>query len=247
MVGGVHGDEPSGPTAIERILAADLDYRRPVAFVIANEEALSAGQRFVDEDLNRAFPGDPDDPTHESRLAARLTDLLADLETLSMHSTQSYGNPFAIVREVDGFVRQVVPHLSVEAVVDVGEFDGGRLFDSVRDLVEIECGFQGSEEAADNAEAIVREYLAVTGAIDATPRRARELPLYRLTTSIPKTAAPEYEVFASNFERVAEGERFAAAGGEPVRADDEFYPVLLSAEGYEERFGYGATYVGTVG
>jgi succinylglutamate desuccinylase len=60
VVGGIHGDEPCGVRAIERLLENPPSVRRPVALVVANERALAAGTRRVDEDLNRAFPGDPD-------------------------------------------------------------------------------------------------------------------------------------------------------------------------------------------
>ena len=53
-------------------------------------------------------------------------------------------------------------------------------------------------------------------------------------------------MFAHNFERVEAGERFATADGEPVRAEADFYPVLLSAEGYRDQFGYVAERVGVL-
>jgi hypothetical protein len=59
-------------------------------------------------------------------------------------------------------------------------------------------------------------------------------------------AAQEYEVFAENFEEVLAGEQFAAADGEAVIADEDFHPVLLSAYGYEDVFGYTAEHVGTL-
>ncbi|ELZ54483.1 succinylglutamate desuccinylase/aspartoacylase, partial [Halorubrum hochstenium ATCC 700873] len=48
------------------------------------------------------------------------------------------------------------------------------------------------------------------------------------------------------FERVESGERFAAADGEPLLADEPFYPVLLSPNGYRDQFGYVADRVGTL-
>jgi succinylglutamate desuccinylase len=248
VVGGIHGDEPCGPAAVERTLAADLEYERPVVFVVANEEAIAEEVRYLEEDLNRAFPGDPDGDTHESRLAAELGDLLAGCETLSLHSTQSYERAFAIVKEIDDFARGVCPRLSVDAVVDAGGFDRGRLFTVVPQTIEVECGFQGSVQAADNATQIVREFLAATGAIDEDPiSPATELPVYELQRSISKAqAAAEYEVFASNFERVEEGESFAIAGDERFTAAEPFYPVLMSAYGYDELFGFAASYHGTI-
>jgi len=247
IVGGIHGDEPCGPAAVERLLAEEYTYERPTLFVVANEAAIAENVRYVEEDLNRTFPGDHAGETHESRLAAELGDLLAGCETLSLHSTQSYERAFAIVKDVDDFARGVCPRLSVDAVVDAGSFDRGRLFTVAPRTIEVECGFQGSPEAADNATQIGREFLAATGAIDQEPETvATELPVYELDRSIAKSAASEYEVFASNFERVEAGESFATAGDDPLEAAEPFYPVLMSAYGYDELFGFAANYCGTL-
>ena len=245
IVGGIHGDEPCGPTAVEALLDADLDVERPVKFIVANEEALSHGVRYVDEDLNRAFPGSRDADTHEGRLAHDLLNELRGCEICSLHSTRSYAAPFALVEETSGFARSVCSYLSVEALVETVQFSEGRLL-GYPDVVELECGLQRSATAADNAKRLSREFLVATGVLsgDEEPHRRHPLPVFRMEKQIPKPEATTYEVFVDNFERVAEGERFAAADGEPMYADRPFYPVLLSAYGYEKVFGYAGDLVG---
>lgn len=254
VVGGIHGDEPCGVRAVETILSESPDFERPVVFVVVNERALESGTRYIDEDLNRAFPGDANGDTHESRLAARLQDVIGDCLTLSMHSTQSYDGPFALVNGVTENISAPLEALTVDAVVDVGEHSKGRLFDAVPDAMEVECGLQGSEEAAERATALTREFLVATGALspdsESAPERTEspetaETPLFRLDRKIPKTEARQYEVYASNFEEVPAGEPYAAAGEEPIVAEDSFYPVLLSSNGYENVFGYSAERLGT--
>lgn len=241
VVAAIHGDEPCGVTAIDRLLASDPPIEQPVKLIVANERALAAEQRYCEEDLNRTFPGDPDGPTHESRLAAELTAELEGCTTLALHSTQSYEKPFAIVERAGSRSEELTRQLSVDAVVETGPFDDGRLFQSVETLVEVEAGYQGSTAAADNASRIVREFLRATGVlVDAPPLEPREHPIYRLDDVVPKTEAEEYEVYVSNFERVEAGDAFAAADGKRVIADEPFYPVLLSAYGYEDVFGYTA-------
>ena len=241
VVGGIHGDEPCGFHAVETLLRERPEVDRPVKLVLANEVAREQPVRYVDEDLNRAFPGDPAAGTHEGRLAARVASELAGLTVLSLHSTQSYGGMFALVDELDAFERDICPRLSVDAVVETGPFSDGRLFEVVEDLVEVECGYQGSETAAGNAVTVAREFLQATGVLPgASPTQQAELPVYRLTDPVPKTAAEAYEVFTSNFTRVAAGEAYAVADGAEYVADEPFYPVLMSPYGYEDVFGYAA-------
>ncbi|MFB6191919.1 MAG: succinylglutamate desuccinylase/aspartoacylase family protein [Haloarculaceae archaeon] len=249
IVGGIHGDEPCGRRAVERLLADDPDVDRPVKLVVANEEALERNARYVEEDLNRAFPGDPDGTTHESRLAAELTRELRGCTVFSLHSTRSYAAPFALVDELGATARSICPSLTVEAVVETAEFSVGRLIavQDVVDVVEVECGLQGSEGAARNAVSLCYEFLAATGALprDGEPALGHAVPVFRLTRQIPKpVGGGPFRVFARNFERVAAGEAFAAAADEEFVAEESFYPVLLSPDGYEDVFGYAAELCG---
>jgi hypothetical protein len=246
LVGGIHGDEPCGVRAVERLMADPPDVERPVALVVANERAIEAGERYVDVDLNRSFPGDPTADDYEGRLAAELTRELEGCRTLAFHSTQSHPEPFAIVSGIGDLAHDVATRMSVVAVVDTGPHVGGRLFES-GDVLEVECGLQGSSQATENGHRLAREFLAATGALAGVDRPGREsVPLYRLTRAIPKGPASEYDVFAENFTRVEADEPFAAADGETLHADSTFYPVLLSANGYDDLYGYAAEHRGTL-
>lgn len=247
VVAGIHGDEPGGIEAVEEFREAGPDVERPVQFVVANEAAVERGVRYIDEDLNRAFPGDQDADTHEGRLAAGLQEALADRLVLSLHSTQSYPEPFAIVAALDDDerFRSITSRLPVEAVVEAGPFTAGRLV-SVMPTIEVECGLQRSSAAAVNASLVVDAFLRATGVLT-DPDDPRTLPVFRLKSRIPKRDADDYAVYAENLSRVEPGDPVASADGERSVAEEPFYPVLLSSNGYEEVFGYAADRVGTVG
>lgn len=252
VVGGIHGDELCGIRAVERLMEASPPVERPVLLVLANERAIEAGERYLDADLNRSFPGDPGSDAHEERLAAELGDRLRGTTALGLHSTQSHPEPFLVVDRVDPLVERLARHLPVETVVDTGEFIQGRLFAATR-TVEVECGLQGSDVADEEAIRVAIAYLEEMDVLapdvaddlrdefDVEPvATTEEVPVFRLTRSVPKTGTGEYTVSATNFERVPAGERFASTDGNPLIAEEDFYPVLLSAEGYDDIFGYAA-------
>ncbi|MFB6155669.1 MAG: succinylglutamate desuccinylase/aspartoacylase family protein [Haloferacaceae archaeon] len=249
VVAGIHGDEPCGVRAVERLLAESPSVQKPVKFVVANERALEAGVRYLDADLNRAFPGDPNADEHERRLAYDLAREVRGCTTLAIHSTQSFGEPFGVVDSVDPVSRDIAPKLPIVALIETDERTEGRLIEYPH-VVEVEAGFQASDEAAANAYELTKAFLVATGVLEADPADVAEppsdVPVFRLRDSIPKPPAEEYEVFATNFERVESGQAFAAADGESVVADEPFYPVLLSPYGYESQFGYAATKSGRV-
>ncbi|ADD04268.1 succinylglutamate desuccinylase/aspartoacylase family protein [Natrialba magadii ATCC 43099] len=238
VVAGVHGDEPCGVRAVERLLDERPAVKRPVKLIVANEKALERQVRFVDEDLNRAFPGDPDAKTHEAELASELVNELDDCLAFSMHSTQSHAEPFAIVNEITERATELCPQLPVAAMVETSMFAEGRLF-SAAQTIEVECGLQGTETAAENADRLTRAFLTAVGALPGDTVQ-RDLPVFRLTDVIQKEQADTYEVFVDNFTKVPAGDPFAAADGETQIADEAFYPILMSSNGYEDVFGYTA-------
>ncbi|WP_410767156.1 succinylglutamate desuccinylase/aspartoacylase family protein [Haloferax sp. DFSO60] len=266
VVGSIHGDEPCGARAIERFVAEEPDVERPVKLIIANEEALEADVRYLDEDLNRAFPGDPHADSHERRLAHDLGREVRETTAFSIHSTQSFAEPFAIVDTVDAIARSICPHLPVDFLVETNNFAEGRLIEHAH-TIEVEAGLQKSDEAADNAYWLIRAFLTATNVLPAPtvasdgsggeePMSAdrpnlgvqedNSLDVFRLLEKIPKPEAEEYEVFATNFQEVSEGEKFARADDETFVADQSFYPILLSAYGYADIFGYAGDNIGQI-
>lgn len=252
VVAGIHGDEPCGVRAVERLLADDPDVGRPVKLIVANEAALEQSERFVDEDLNRAFPGDPDGETHESRLAHEIAREVQGCTVLALHSTQSYPEPIVVIDTVDEIARSLAPLLPVEILVETDEHTDGRLIEHAH-TIEVECGLQGSEQAAENGYWLMRAFLAGSNVLSAPTSDERlaapernEVQVFRLDGPIPKPPGREHEVVVPNFEKVDAGERFAIADGEALTAEEPFYPVLLSAHGYDDIFGYAAEAAGTL-
>lgn len=238
VVACLHGNELCGKTAIERVLAENHNFRRPVRFVVANEEAIEKNVRSIDEDLNRAFPGDSDGKTHESRLAAELLPQVRDCSVLDLHSTRSHPEPFALVAQVNEQTKRLARATGAPRVVDVSYIAGG-LIDYV-DGVAVECGLRGSERADRNAERVLRNFLGEMGAVD-TLSDAGDPELYRIFAVVE---GGDYEFVGENFVRVEAGETFARKNGEERRAERAFYPVLMSTDGYEDILGFQAERVG---
>ena len=246
VVGSIHGDEPCGAHAVETLLEESPAVTRPVKFIIANERALDRDVRFIDTDMNRAFPGDPDAEMHETRLAAELLNELRGCTTFSMHSTQSYDRAFAIVDETGPLAASICPALSVDLLVETVDFGEDTLV-GYAEAVEVECGLQGSEQAKENAVQLVKEFLNATGALaDTDGPTGTALPVYRLRRLIPKEPAESYAVHVPNFERVDKGAPYASIDDEDLVAEESFYPVLMSPYGYDSQLGYAAELTGNL-
>lgn len=235
VVGGVHGDETGGVRAVRRLREADLPFERGVAFVLANPSAIEAGTRYVTSDLNRVFPGDPDG-NYEQRLAAHLCEFIRDRPTLSLHGTRSEPTPFALVRSTQPHELALAGAVPVEHVVDYSGVGYGTLAECGVTL-EIEVGALGTDRATRAADRQARAFLQHVDVLPGDPDDT-DPALYRMVAPIPKPAGTNYEVLVPNFVRVEAGEAYARVDGRPVVPEEPVYPILLSAEGYPEIFGF---------
>ncbi|SEV88894.1 M14 family metallopeptidase [Halobacterium jilantaiense] len=235
VVGGVHGDEPSGVRAVRRLRAADLDLRRGVLFVVANPAAVAAGTRYLDSDLNRVFPGDPRGD-REHRLAADLCELLGSVTTLSIHGTHSQREPFALVHRSQPAEYDLAAALPVEHAVDHSGVNEGTIT-TCGCLVEVEVGIQGTDAAADTAEFQARSFLQVVDALPGEPPPSTP-SFFHMTGRVPKPPGARGELFVENFESVPEGAVYGRVDGRELVAEAAFYPILMSETGYADIFGY---------
>jgi predicted deacylase len=262
VVACLHGDEPCGLRAVDYVRDHRAALAGPVRLVVANERALAADSRSIDEDLNRAFPGDRASDSHESRLAAELLDVLDGLTVLDLHSTVSSAEPFAVVGRPTDRSLALAAAAGTESVVDASYLGGGLL--AYVDGVAVECGHQGSPAAGGVAVRVTARFLAAAGllespadllaAADTTPEfvpageSGHHLPAPETPPTLFRIVEPAGEpgdVFVGeNFVQVAVGEPFARRDGEPVTAREPFSPVLMSTDGYADKLGYRAVRVG---
>jgi predicted deacylase len=141
VVGGIHGDEPSGVRAVKRLRAAeagDLELERGVTFIIASPPAVAADERYLDSNVTRAFPGDPDGD-REERLAARLVTETEGLLTLSLHARHSTADSIAVFDSDQPGVMEHAAALPVPYVVDHGGGTSGT-HSETNDVVAVKPG-----------------------------------------------------------------------------------------------------------
>lgn len=245
IVAGIHGDEPSGVRAIERlkrrVANGELVPEVAVLLVVANPSAVEAGTRFVETDLNRAFPGD-EDGLLEERLAPQVLDAIGDRPTLSLHATKSHHEPFAFVDPDRQELYEIATSLPIRFLIRPGDERIGALGEWAN-VISVEAGRQGTDAAADSAEDLVVAFLQLTGILPGRPRTVAASE-FVVGDAIPKPPAETYAVHVRNFERVEAGQVYASADGTDFVAEEAFYPILLSADGYDEIFGFKGTLIG---
>ena len=228
VVACLHGDEKCGRHAVNRLLDEE-ELERPVRFVLANEKAMKKGERFVDVDLNRCFPGDSGSERHEERLAAELMKELKGRKTLVIHAMENFEEAFGLVNGVDP---DLVRAPGTDKAVDVAPLEEDSI-ERYLDAVSVEAGEKGTEQAKENAYRILRNFLSYFDALNGEKPGVRP-ELFEMYEAVPGN----YRFLAENFTLVEEDEIYAENEEEELRADEAFYPVLMSSDGYDEILGF---------
>lgn len=233
VVGSLHGDEPAGKNAIEQVLEEGLEFERPVQFIIANERALEKDVRYTDCDLNRVFPGDEESDCFEERLAAEIMDLVEGTKVLDLHTTHSYPQPFATFSNLNDVTRGLLRSTGVKDAVYFPEHTG--TLNGQLNAVVVETGHQKTQQAEANAVGVIKNFLAAQDVIEGEFETS-EPNIFRYY----ETVEGDWEFTAENFKEVRAGESFAEREDEKLVAKEDFYPVLMSTNGYEGQLGFKA-------
>ncbi len=219
VCGGLHGNEPSGADASERVLA-ELEETRPtvrgqILFVRGNLAALDARCRYVDLDMNRVWSdarvgvlrvGGDIGHTSEDREQAELLDLLdravragtGPMTVLDLHTTSSESPPFAIFSDTLEN-RVLVLALGVPAILGLEERVDGTLLDFAtreghRSFV-VEGGGHDAPASRENHVATIWLTMISTGVIDEehVPRaRASREQLKQASSGAPPVSEIRY-------------------------------------------------------
>jgi succinylglutamate desuccinylase len=214
-----------------------------VKFIIVNERAVVAKEKYIDENLNRIFHKNDLNGSHERDLASRLLEETKGCKVLDLHSTYSTDRPFAVVQNKNRKTMELARASGVEILVEMSEIDEleGSLINH-RNSIAIECGFTGSKEAAENCYQIVKNFLSATGVVSGDFRMSDPI-LYTSFNAVEKRVD---NFIGRNFSLVEEGQVYAHNEEQRQKAEYDFYPVLMSDNGYDGILGFQAIRFGPV-
>lgn len=236
VVGSLHGDEPCGKNAIMNIVENEkYPEGLNIKFIIANEKALSQDVRGVDADLNRCFPGVENSDVHEEALAYKINkEIQSDKPILSIHSSVSTRKSFGIIKNITPITRDIINSLDTDYIVMNDSFhDGSMITQYGNSCLEIECGNPKEERTERIAEKEIKNFLEKFN-------NSKEKNGYDLYKLYEKVQGSDYRFLGENFSQIDEGEVFAIKGDDKKTAEEDFFPVFMSKDGYKNIVGYKA-------
>lgn len=188
ILGGIHGNEPAGVLAADRVLRRIQercgDLRGEIVLLRGNTRALARKVRFIDADLNRQWTPDTallgtsgkgnlperSEALEQSELLVVLSEAVSrargDVYFLDLHTTSAPGKPFATVGDTLRN-RRFALNFPVTIVLGLEEQIDGTLLEYVNNLGAITMGFEAGQHEAvtsvDHHEAVIWLATAATG------------------------------------------------------------------------------------
>ncbi len=190
IMGGVHGNEPCGASAVRRLHAhfekKELSVSRgTLTLIVANHDALKKNLRMVERNLNRLFKDNCEEvPCAETERAEELKPLVAQCEyMLDLHSTSLPSAPFLMCETPE---LGITPALGVEKVVlgwnSLGDIICGDTETWARSngakAFTLECGQHLDATAPGVAYTAAIRFLTLTGIVDSLKKEPDVTPQF---------------------------------------------------------------------
>ncbi len=191
FVAGIHGNEPAGVLALQRVFAR-LDPARVHGRVVGlagNLAALAAGRRYLDEDLNRIWSAEriralesgrvpaTAEAGQQRRLLSALREILAaarEVRFLDLHTSSAPGGPFVCIGDTLRN-RRFAMGFPVPVVLGLEEQVDGALLEYVNNLGHVTVGVEGGQHEDPEAVALHEAFawlaLRNAGSLQAPDRR----------------------------------------------------------------------------
>ncbi len=247
LTGGVHGNEPSGVEAIQKVFK-QLEHDKPkiagtVVGVAGNKKALNTGVRYIDEDLNRAWT----EENIKSGEKKEMFEIISILENyplrdftkryfLDCHTTSSASLPYISVQEIndnDAWAHKFPPYI-IRRFSDIvyGCIDHYLTRIGVTGFV-FEGGQHESPEAVENHEGMI--WLALEKGCDLDLKTLSNRPKSIAALKNQQGEQKTFEIVHrfglenrdsfkmqpgyENFQQIKKGELLAISNGEEVRSE----------------------------
>ncbi|MCH9652032.1 MAG: succinylglutamate desuccinylase/aspartoacylase family protein [Deltaproteobacteria bacterium] len=205
-IGGLHGNEPAGSKALQRVFAKlanrGIEIKGEFLGLVGNRQALASGHRFLSGDLNRHWLPHRIEASRAGELASssvaedrELDELRVTLEEsfarargtvylLDIHTTSGDAASFAVMSDTLRN-RRFAMRFPVPVIVGLEEELEGTVTEFVGGLGHVTIGFEGGQhddpKSVDLSEAAIWIALTSSGVIDAgeTPELEDSLELLR--------------------------------------------------------------------
>lgn len=234
-----HGDERVGLSVIKRIKKLPIKHGQLV-FSIANEKAYKKNKRFIDQDLNRSFPGKKNG-NHEEKLAYKLLPLVKSADiVIDIHSTTSDLKDAIIVTKLEKKTKEYVNIISPKYVLVMKATKNNALISSAQVGIAFEYGKDRSILALNKIELGIKRLLSHLGMIDHfyNKNQKEQTVYFNVYKTVPRPINSRLLGGIKNYNLIRKEQVYATSAGKQIKAESDFYPILFGEKKYKDIFGF---------
>ncbi|MBT4651528.1 hypothetical protein HOC13_03320 [Candidatus Woesearchaeota archaeon] len=235
VVGLCHGDEICGRAILDELKESLVPSKGIVKLMYANLPAEEVGERFVEKNLNRVFPGNPCGELEE-RIAEGLLGNLSECDlVLDIHSTSYPTTPFVISTVDDNNFYQLASEtgLGHYVIMTPDMAKGKSLIDYVNSQngkgISFEAGTHQDDSSVIVARDVVSNFLAIHGFVD--QKYVTSEPQKFIANEVIRVPSEGFRVIpgsVTNFGLLAAGTHYGKDDKKEYSLDYDCYPFLFS-------------------
>jgi len=240
-----HGNERIGLKVAEEIKKLQIS-SEILAVQIANKKALDANKRYIDQDLNRSFPGKKSG-NHEQELAYALLPNIksADL-VIDIHSTTSRLKDAIIVTKLDKRTRECIGVIQPKYVLLMNATKRNALISAAKVGIAFEYGKDKDIVTLKKTVLGIKKLLAHLKIIHAKfPQERISITYFNVISTVARPEGYKLLGGIKNYVLIKKGQSYARRGRKLLIAGKGFYPILFGEKTYKNIFGFMGTKMGS--
>lgn len=238
----MHGNEDIGVYILSSLKTRQIINGR-LRLIIANPNALFYNERFLQDDLNRIFPGEIGAKNQrgekaERDLAAKLVNIVEDANFLvDLHTASTETDPFVILTKKEEHRLEFAEKTGIQKIVLIESKNNNSLVDFVKSGIGVELGLHGSISAYNRGLQAVNNILSDLRMNGKSVQRDVEHEYYELYGSILKPEEPFVKIDSSikNFSLINKGQSIAKSESAEIKAGEDFYPIFVNERAYKDK------------
>lgn len=235
-----HGDETAGIKVAKQIKQLEL-LRGEIIVHRVNEAAYRKRKRFLDQDMNRVFPGNVHG-NHEQKIATKILPMIKSADiVIDIHTTKSELRDALIVTKLNKRTQSYIKAIRPKYLLRMSATKHNALISNAKVGIAFEYGKNGDKKTVTNTVKGIKNLLNHLGMIQTgvtkMNHKTRYFDVYR-TIAKPKSARLLSNI--KNYRLVRKGEPYARIGIKKTLSTEDFYPVLFGQNNYKEIFGFAA-------
>ena len=233
-----HGDETIGHAVAKEIKKLKIT-KGEVVIHVANEKAYELKKRFIDQDLNRSFPGDTNG-NHEQKLAAKILPLIKSMDlVIDIHSTTSELKDALIVTKLDRKTREFIEVISPKYLLYMKVTKNNALISNAKIGIGFEYGKDKDIWVIKNTIYGIKKLLSHLGMIDEKYKKTKvKTKYFEVYKTVPKPTGAKLLKTIKNYKMIKKCQLYAMLDKEKILAPEDFYPILFGEKKYEDFFGF---------